>query len=120
MGTETAGAAFAVHLAVGLKVALEKQLIQRGRNYWELNTTLLQDEEISQRFETEWNKWRNGQHGQNDTTTRRDQYVEKRIRVFFCREGRNKYKDDQPKEKFHYACIYDLLNQQNDIRNKVF
>lgn len=56
METETAGAVFTAHLVVVLNITLEKQVIQRGRYYWELNRTLLQDEGIGQRFETESKK----------------------------------------------------------------
>jgi hypothetical protein len=54
METEIAGATFTAYLALVLKITLEKQAIQRGRYYWKLNRPLLQDEGISQRFETEW------------------------------------------------------------------
>jgi hypothetical protein len=50
-----------------------------------------------------------------DTTTWWDWYVKRQIGVFFSTDGCNKYKDGQIKEHFYYACIYNLLNEQNVI-----
>jgi hypothetical protein len=38
--------------------------------------------------------------------------------ALFIREGRNAYRDDTINDSFYYACIYDLLGDQNGGRGR--
>jgi hypothetical protein len=101
-------------LSVVLKITLDAQRIQRGRCFGELNTATLEDEETKNQNRMEYMETgttsihrRNNMAGPLHKGTNT---------AFLHNEGYSKYRDDKINEKLYCSCIYDLLNEQNDIR----
>jgi hypothetical protein len=46
-----------------------------------------------------------------------DHYAKKHIQIAFKREGDGKT-DEKINKHFYYACVYDQLNKQNNIRGR--
>jgi len=58
-GVETVAAAFTDHLAVILRITLDIRNICRGRGYWKMNVSLLNEPTFRQSMQEEWTRWRN-------------------------------------------------------------
>jgi len=56
-GIETVVAAFTDHLAVVLSIALDVDIIRRGRSFWKMNAKLMQDAHFQDQLSQQWKRW---------------------------------------------------------------
>jgi hypothetical protein len=56
-GIETVVTAFTDHLAVVLRMALDVDIIRRGRSFWKMNATLMQDAQFQAQLRLQWKRW---------------------------------------------------------------
>ena len=61
---------------------------QKGKYYWKMNVSLLDDQEIKERFRLEWNRMCLNKHKFKDINDWWDMYVKKGIKSFFIKEGK--------------------------------
>jgi len=47
-----------------------------------------------------------------------ENYVKKKIRCIFMMEGKERARDDKMMENFYYTCIYDILQEPTQPREK--
>ena len=66
MVIETVTAAFTDHFAVALRIARDSPIVSRGKCYWRMNTSLLNDATFKHVIQT---RWKNGRHTKNTTLT---------------------------------------------------
>jgi GNAT superfamily N-acetyltransferase len=57
IGAETVVTAFAYHLAVNLRIALDLLTIRRGRGYWLMNVQILQNTHFQDKLRQQWTRW---------------------------------------------------------------
>jgi len=56
-GVETIATAFTYHFAVVLRLAIDAPLPLRGRSYWKMNLSLLQEATFMSVVKTQWTRW---------------------------------------------------------------
>ena len=61
---------------------------QKGKFYWKMNVSLLDDQEIKERFRREWSRMCLNKHKFKDINDWWDTYVKRGIKSFFIREGK--------------------------------
>ena len=57
-GVESIAAAFTDHLAVILRVSLSAPCTTRGKGYWRMNPTFLDDQHFLRTFKQHWDMWK--------------------------------------------------------------
>ena len=102
---------FSDHSAVSLEINCP-DIPQQGRGYWKLNTTLLKNESIKERFKEEYEKMLSVKNRYRNINEWWDVYVKKQIKVFFKKEGKNEMEKK-------YGLIKYLELSLNRIYNKI-
>jgi hypothetical protein len=113
-GVETVVAAFTDHLSVVLHIALDVDIIRRGRGYWKMNAALMQDVLFQVQLSQQWKRWSQQHKYFPDIVTWWERSAKKHIRQLFIRKGTEKCKEIREMENFYYACLCDVLqNPEN-------
>jgi hypothetical protein len=68
-GVETVAAAFTSHLTVILHLSLDTPIERRGRGFWKMNITLLNDTVLIDTLGQQWAQWLNQRNHYPDRTT---------------------------------------------------
>lgn len=89
-GTEIQATVFTDHLAVALLIKMNIPIAHPGVNYWKLNTILLCDIAIIQRFKGQWTIWKTIQGRCKDSYIWWDIHGRYRMRPFFVSEAKRK------------------------------
>jgi hypothetical protein len=92
---EAIAAAFTDHLAVLLRLSLALPCKTRGKGYWRMKPSYLDDQNFVQNFKQHWEMWRRSAHLYPSRVMWWSRLVKCRIRLLFiragverCREGR--------------------------------
>jgi len=105
VGEKTVAAAFSDHLAVILQLSV----IQRGRGFWKLNASLLDEEVFREKLRQQRKTWRQQKRFYPDWAIWRERYTKKNTRLFCIKEGAERRRDFMRMKNFYYECIYDVL-----------
>jgi endonuclease/exonuclease/phosphatase family metal-dependent hydrolase len=108
-GIETIPAAFSDHNAVTIRIATDKPPPTRGRGYWKMNTTLLQEKTFRNKLAEEWANWKTKMKYYQTTAMWWTRCVKQRIKILFTMEGAERQKERRNMESFYYAAINEIL-----------
>jgi exonuclease III len=97
------------HLAVVLRIRWGNPIATRGRGYWKLNISLLDNPEIRDRLRESWNSWKRNSNWYGDITQWWSRSAKKQLRRFFMNVGAEKKRDAREMENHCYQCISDIL-----------
>ena len=84
-----------------------------GRYYWKMNVSLLEDDDIKEKFKTEWKRMCNVKDRFQNLNEWWDLYVKKEIKSFFIREGKQIIERKYGMIKFLEYCLNRLYNKVN-------
>jgi len=99
-GTETVAAAFPDHFAVIVLMAFDTPLIMCRASVWRMNIILLEEPDFREAIKDQWGKWQ-----------RHIQYVKRKIKQTFQREGARRNRDKPDVENCYYDMIYRVLRE---------
>jgi hypothetical protein len=105
--------AFSDHHAVILRLPIETQLPLRGRSYWKMNITYLNENNWIEEFQTHWTHWQEHKRHYPNNAWWWCRYVKTMLKIHFMNTGTNRRRDRQKLENFYYAAIYDKLKEEN-------
>jgi hypothetical protein len=106
---ETIAAAFTDHLAVVLRLAIEKPIPSAGRGYWKMNVSYLHDKTFRDDLTTRWAQWQQHKKFYPNCVLWWGRYVKRMVRQLFTSEGTNRRRDRKTLENFYYDTIYNVL-----------
>jgi hypothetical protein len=86
-GVETITAAFTDHLAVVLRLAIEKPVPSAGRGYWRINVSYLHDKTFRDDLATRWAQWQKHKKFYPNSVLWWGRYVKRMVRQMFTSEG---------------------------------
>ena len=118
IGVETVMAAFTDHLAVCLRITLDAPLLRRGRGRWKMNAKLLEEAPFRDQLQQECSKWEHQRKKYPNSVTWWGSYAKTKIRYIFMTEGKERARDDKMMENFYHTCIYDILQEPTQPREK--
>jgi len=118
MCVETVMAAFKDHLAVCLRISLEAPLLRRGRGQWKMNINLLEEANFRDQLQQEWSRWKQQRKKYLNSVTWWESYVRRKIRYMFMTKGKERAREATTMENFYYSCIYDILQEPTQPREK--
>jgi len=93
-------AAFTDHLAVCLRITLDAPILRRRRGRWEMNISVLDDTAFTAHLQQEWLQWRQQERKYLDSVTWWVNYVKRKIRYMFIKEGKERAKVEVMNENF--------------------
>jgi hypothetical protein len=99
-GVEATAAAFTNHLAVLLRVSLAGLCTTRGKAYWRMNPSYLDDQNFVPNFKYGWEMWRRSAHLYPSRVMWWSRLVKRRIRLLFSRAGVERCRERQAIENF--------------------
>ena len=99
-------------------ITLDAPLIRRGRGRWKMNARLLEEASFRKQIQQEWAKWEKQRDKYPNRVTWWENYVKKKIRYMFMTEGKERARDDKMMGNFYYTCIYDILQEPTQPREK--
>ena len=108
-GAETVGAAFTDHFTVILRLTMDVSCSPRGKWYWRMNVSFLNDPAFLQTTKENWEEWRTHMKCYPNGVMWRCRYVKRTIRLLFSREGADRRRDRIEMENFYYSAIYSAL-----------
>jgi hypothetical protein len=108
-GVETVAAAFTEHKAVLLHVTLDTQSSCRGRGYWKMNVSLLNESTFIQSIQEGWTRWQTRKKYYPNPVMWWERFVKKTIGETFQREGTERRRDREILENVYYKAIYQVL-----------
>jgi hypothetical protein len=111
-GVELIAAAFTVHPAVILRVSLSAPCPTRGKDYWRINPTYLDDQHFLQTFIQHWER-KNAQYYPSRVMWW-CRFVKWRIRLLFSRVGVERCREREIMEHFYYSALYNVLQVERD------
>ena len=111
MVIETVTAAFTDHFAVALRIARDSPIVSRGKCYWRMNTSLLNDATFKHVIQTHWKKWQTRKKYYPNTVMWWELCVKPMIWHLFTREGTEQKDDRIILENLYYNAIYNILNE---------
>lgn len=103
---------FSDHSCVSIEINLP-DIPQQGWGYWKLNTTLLKNVDIKERFKTEWEKMVLVKARYRSINEWWDVYVKKQIKFFFKKEGKNEMEKKYGLIKYLEYSLNKLYNEIN-------
>jgi hypothetical protein len=115
---EMIAAAFCDHLAVVLHTASPNRCTTRGRVYWKINASLLNDQHVCASIKQHWDLWKKSTHQYPSQVMWWCRPVKRRVRILFSRIGTDRTTERQNMEHFYYSAMYDLLNAPRDFKEK--
>jgi len=116
---ETIATAFTDHFAVVIRLAIDAPLPLRGRGYWKMNISLLQDATFMSVVTTQWTRWQQQKGFYPNTVMWWGRYAKRMMRKIFIQEGTSRRRDRQTLENFYYEAIYTAL-QEDNLRDTTF
>lgn len=113
----TVGVPCSDHHAVVLKIGIQPtSLNPRGRGYWKINSSLLSNPEISQRFRTEYGKLKS-RLSYMDHNSWWNHAVKAKIRSFYKNESWKSYQSVNQQKDALYAKLQTLTRKQHAGEN---
>ena len=103
---------FSDHSCVQTELNLS-EIPKKGRGYWKMNTSLLDNEEIKEKFKKEWVKMTSVKNRYNNLNEWWELYVKKEIKKFFIREGRREMAKKYGLIEYLEFCSIGLYNEVN-------
>jgi len=85
---------------------------------WKMNVFLLDDTVFRGQLQQEWLQWRQEETKYLDFVTWWVNYVKRKIRYMFINEGKERVRTEDMNENFYYTCIYDVLQDPIQHREK--
>jgi len=73
---------------------------------------------LKDQLQQEWPKWENQRKKYSNSVTWWESYVKKKNRYIFMTEGKERARDDKMMENFYSTCIYDILQEPTQPREK--
>ena len=103
-----------------MRITIDAPLIRRGRGRWKMNASLLEEASFRRQIQQEWAKWEKQREKYPNSVTwwENYSYVKKKIRYIFMTEWNERARDDKMLENFYYTCIYDILQEPTQPREK--
>lgn len=83
-----------------------------------MNVSLLDDTTFKGQLQQEWLQWRQQERKYLDIVTWWMNYVKRKIRYMFINEGKERVRKEVMNENFYYTCIYDVLQDPIQHREK--
>jgi len=83
-----------------------------------MNVFLLDDTVFRGQLQQEWLQWRQEETKYLDFVTWWVNYVKRKIRYMFINEGKERVRTEDMNENFYYTCIYDVLQDPIQHREK--
>jgi len=111
-------AAFTDHLAVILRITLDTRNTCRGRGYWMMNVSLLNEPTFMQRIQEEWVRWQNRKKYYPNPVLWWERFVKKTLKLTFQREGAERRRDRETLKNFYYKAIYQVLHTPTNYAHK--
>jgi len=84
-----------------------------------MNATLLEDTLFRDKLQQDWAKWKHQKKRYPNSVTWWGQYVKKKIQYIFMTEWKERARNDTMMENFYYSCIYDILKEPTEPREKL-
>jgi len=118
-GAEAVVAAFTDHMAIILRLAIDIPCVTRGKGYWHMNVTYLNEPHFKHKIQETWETWRRHLKYYPNRILWWCRYVKRMIQLLFSREGADRRRDRVEMENFYYSAIYDAIREQtsNETRN---
>ena len=111
-GVESIAAAFTDHLAAILRVSLSAPCTTRGKGYWRMNPTYLDDQHFLRTFKQHWDMWKKSTRYYPSRVMWWCRLVKRRIRLLFSRAGVERCRERAAMEDFYYSAMYDVLQDE--------
>lgn len=110
--------AFTDQFAVALRLAIDTPLPSRGRGYWRMLVSILQEVNFLSVMQTQWKRWQQHKRFYPNNVIWWGRYVKRMVRQLFIQEGSSRPKDRQALENFYYEAIYKAL--QDNVEDTTF
>ena len=117
-GLESLTAAYTDHLAVMLRVSFSAPFTTRGKGYWRMNPTYMDDQHFLQTLRQQWEMWKKNAHHYPSRVMWWCRLVKRRIRHLFSRAGVERCRERAIMENFYYSTMYDVLQDKRDSGDK--
>jgi hypothetical protein len=107
---------FTDHLAVVLHIDRSSTFVPRGRVYWKLNPTILQDKDIAAHFTCEWEAWKRTRDRYPKTVHWWVRHVNPKIGNFFRKCGaelrlHHKHTEDFVTRRYTTYCVLTAMSE---------
>jgi len=112
-GAEAVVAAFTDHMAIILRLAIDIPCVIRGKGYWHMNVTFLNDPHFQHKIQETWETWKRHFKYYPNRVSWWCRYVKRMIQLIFSREGADRRRDRVEMENFYYSAIYDAIREQS-------
>ena len=83
-----------------------------------MNIKLLEEANFRDQLQQEWSRWKQQGKKYLNTVTWWESYVKRKIRYMFMTEGKERTPEATRMENFYYSCIYDILQEATQPREK--
>ena len=103
---------FSDHSCVQTELNLS-DIPSRGKSYWKMNTSLLDNEVIKGKFKTEWGKMTSVKNRYDNLNAWWDLYAKKEIKKFFIREGKREMEKKYGLIEYLEYCLNELYSEVN-------
>ena len=111
-GAETVAAAFSDHLAVKIRMELDRINMIHKAKMWRMNTTLLEESSFREIIKEQWGKWQKNIRYCPNKVIWWDKYVKPKIKQSFQREDAERNRDRRDLENHYYDMIYSVIREQ--------
>jgi len=116
---KTIATEFTYHFSVVLRLAIDGPLPLRGRGYWKMNLSLLQEAKFMSVVKTQWTRRQQHKRLYPNTVMWWGRYAKRMMRQIFIQEGNSRRKCRQTLENVYYEAIYTAL-QDDNLRDTAF
>jgi len=83
-----------------------------------MNAKLMEEATFRDRLQQVRSKWEHRRKKHPNSVMWWESYVKKKIRYIFMTDGKERARDDKMIENFYYNCIYDILQEPTQPREK--
>ena len=119
-GIETRVVACTDHLAVVIRMGIDRQLPTMGRGYWKMNASLLQNHAFVAELKSCWSKWQQHKKYYPTITFWWCRYVKRMIRTTCICESKTRLQDQRNLENFYYQTIYSILETKPPLPETMY
>jgi len=110
-GIETVATAFTDHFAVVIRLTTAALTPDRGRGYWRMNVSILEEIGFHETLSGHWRKWQGHKRYYPSIILWWTRYVKPQLKKLFCWAGGEKRRERAAMETFYYAAIYEVIGR---------
>jgi hypothetical protein len=113
---ETVVKAFMDHFAVVLRLATDVLFQERGRSYWKMNISLLNEKRFCETIKVRLAVWQRRKHHYPSVVMWWTRYVKDKIKQLFASEGAERKRDLTRLENFYHEAMNTAIRDVEDIQ----